>query len=144
MKRTLLTETGLFAEQDFAIRTFSPSGMYFMGKEGVGTPYYEPDPQTDSVEARAKAAGVDPLEMIYDALVEGETFWHPITGYAPMDGGSLSMTRDFLLHPNTVIGLGDGGAHLNFLQESGTPTFMLTHWARDRKAGPQFPLEEKL
>merc|ERR1719409_2474470 len=52
------------------------------------------------------------------------------------------MYTDMIHHPNTVIGLGDGGAHLNLLQEAGCPTYMLTHWARDHTKGPKMPLEE--
>ena len=39
-------------------------------------------------------------------------------------------------HPNVKIGLGDGGAHLGIFQEASGPTFMLSHFARDRTMGP--------
>ena len=40
-----------------------------------------------------------------------------------------------LRHPGTVLGLGDGGAHCGVLCDASLPTFMLTHWARDRSRG---------
>ena len=41
---------------------------------------------------------------------------------------------EMLHHPGTVLGLGDGGAHCGVLCDASLPTFMLTHWARDRDA----------
>jgi N-acyl-D-aspartate/D-glutamate deacylase len=39
-----------------------------------------------------------------------------------------------------VIGLGDGGAHMGSICDASYPTFMLTHWVRDRKRGPRLAL----
>ncbi len=47
-----------------------------------------------------------------------------------------------LNHPGTVLGLGDGGAHCGVLCDASLPTFMLTHWARDRERGERIPLEQ--
>ena len=44
------------------------------------------------------------------------------------------------MHPTSAWGLGDGGAHCGTTCDASTPTFMLTHWARDR-AHDQLPLE---
>jgi N-acyl-D-aspartate/D-glutamate deacylase len=43
--------------------------------------------------------------------------------------------------PNTVLGLGDGGAHLGTICDASFSTHMLTHWTRDRRRGPRVPLE---
>jgi N-acyl-D-aspartate/D-glutamate deacylase len=40
-----------------------------------------------------------------------------------------------------LLGLSDGGAHCTSIVDSGVPTFMLTHWTRDRARGPKLPLE---
>jgi N-acyl-D-amino-acid deacylase len=53
----------------------------------------------------------------------------------------LSMTYEVLRHPHTRMGLSDAGAHCGAICDGGTPTFMLTHWARDRRRGPTLPLE---
>jgi N-acyl-D-aspartate/D-glutamate deacylase len=45
---------------------------------------------------------------------------------------NLDVTLEMLRHQNTVLGLGDGGAHLGYLCDASLPTFMLTHWVRDR------------
>jgi N-acyl-D-amino-acid deacylase len=64
--------------------------------------------------------------------------------YAPFFNysyGDLSMTYEATLHPRTRLGLSDAGAHCGAICDGGTPTFMLTHWARDRRRGPTIPLE---
>jgi N-acyl-D-aspartate/D-glutamate deacylase len=39
------------------------------------------------------------------------------------------------------LGLGDGGAHCGQIVDAGLPSYMLSHWARDRKRGPGMTLE---
>jgi N-acyl-D-aspartate/D-glutamate deacylase len=55
--------------------------------------------------------------------------------------GNHDAIREMLLHPAGVSGLSDGGAHCFLICDASIPTFMLTHWARDRYRGPQLPLE---
>jgi N-acyl-D-aspartate/D-glutamate deacylase len=97
-------------------------------------PDYEPSP-SDSVAARAAAAGVDPVEFLYDLLLsdEGRAFVYvPFLNYA---GGNLDPVREMLDHPNTVPGLSDGGAHVGMICDGSFPTTLLTHWGRDRSRG---------
>jgi N-acyl-D-aspartate/D-glutamate deacylase len=44
-------------------------------------------------------------------------------------------------HPHTVLGLGDGGAHVGMICDGSFPTSMLTHWTRDRTRGDKLPIE---
>ena len=46
-----------------------------------------------------------------------------------------------LLHPDTITGLSDAGAHVSFICDCSMPTFHLTHWVRDRSRGERLPLE---
>ena len=46
-----------------------------------------------------------------------------------------------LLHPRAARGLADGGAHCGVICDASMPTFMLTHWTRDRTRGETLPLE---
>ncbi len=55
--------------------------------------------------------------------------------------GDLSFTYEAHQHPGTRMGLADAGAHCGVICDGGTPTFMLTHWTRDRTRGPKLPLE---
>ena len=44
--------------------------------------------------------------------------------------------REMILHPDAApSGSSDGGAHCGAICDASIPTFMLTHWARDRTGG---------
>ncbi len=104
---------------------------------------YEPDPST-SLGAKAKALGVHPDELVYDALIadEGRAFlFFPMHNYVE---GSLENVRAMLANPNTLSGLSDGGAHVGAICDVSLPTFMLTYWCRDRTRGPRFGLAETI
>jgi N-acyl-D-aspartate/D-glutamate deacylase len=104
-------------------------------------PDYEPDPST-SIAAVAAREGRDPLEVTYDLMLRRgghELLYLPLLGY--VDGG-LDDIGEMLRHPGTVLGLGDGGAHCGVLCDASLPTFMLTHWARDRSRGDTLPVEQ--
>jgi N-acyl-D-amino-acid deacylase len=101
---------------------------------------YEPAGDT-SVAARAARAGVAPMELVLDQLMSDDgngMLYAPFFNYAY---GDLSMTYEATQHPHTRMGLSDAGAHCGAICDGGTPTFMLTHWARDRRRGPTLPLE---
>ena len=103
-------------------------------------PNYEPD-RSGSVAGLAEAAGVTPMEMMYDLLIRDggtELFYQPLGGYFTYN---FDFFRKNMQHPNVLFGLSDGGAHCGVIADAGMPTFILTHWARDRTKGEQFPLE---
>ena len=101
---------------------------------------YEPS-LDQSVWAKALAAGVDPVEYMYDLLlVDGGTAFYAVLG-SNFAGGNLDVCRDMLLDPDTVTGLGDAGAHVLMISDCSASTFHLTHWARDRTAGERLPVE---
>lgn len=102
---------------------------------------YEP-PAEESLAHRASVTGVEPVEEYYDRLLDRDgnaLLMMPLLGYADGTGDAL---YEMLSHPAAVLGLADGGAHANFICDASTPTWMLTHWARDRFRGPKIPLEE--
>ena len=100
------------------------------------------EPTTDaSIAARAAAQGVPPMQLVVDQLTADDgngMIYAPFFNYGY---GDLSMTYEATLHPRTRLGLSDAGAHCGAICDGGTPTFMLTHWARDRRRGPTLPLE---
>ncbi len=103
-------------------------------------PNYEPD-REGSVGGMAEAAGVTPMEMMYDLLIRDggrELFYQPLGGYFTYN---FDFFRKNMQHPNVLFGLSDGGAHCGVIADAGMPTFILTHWARDRVKGEKFPLE---
>jgi N-acyl-D-aspartate/D-glutamate deacylase len=103
-------------------------------------PDYEPTPER-TVAAIAQARGEDPLATLYDLMLEsnaGAMLMLPFFNYAE---GNHDAIREMLTHPAGVVGLSDGGAHCGLICDASYPTFLLTHWARDRKRGPGLPLE---
>ena len=107
----------------------------------LGTPLdYEPDPAT-SAAAIAARSGKQPNEIAYDWMLEDEgraIIYFPVFNYSYE---KLSHTHELLQHPRTMLSLGDGGAHCGFICDASLPTFMLTHWTRDRSRGEKLPLE---
>lgn len=107
----------------------------------VTTPInYEPDP-ANSIAAIAAREGRDPRAVALDALLADGgrgAILHQMIGYRT---GNLEPQREMLSSPHTVIGGGDGGAHVAVICDAGVPTFMLTYWVRDRACGERIPLE---
>lgn len=101
---------------------------------------YEPTPDT-SVAAVAAARGIPPMQLVLDHLSAHEgsgMLYAPFFNYAY---GDLSFTYEVTRHPRTRMGLSDAGAHCGAICDGGMPTFMLTHWTRDRRRGPRLALE---
>ena len=97
-------------------------------------PDYEPPPEM-AVNALAQQRGQSPAETAYDMLLgdSGRAFlFAPFANYAH---GHLDACHDMLAHPHTVPGLGDGGAHVSVISDGSFPTYLLSHWGRDRARG---------
>ena len=102
-------------------------------------PDYEPGPE-DSIAGRAARDGCAPAELAYDLLIEGDgkgMLYMPVTNFA---GGNLDVVRDMIDAPNSLIGLGDGGAHVGVMCDATSTSYLLTHWTRDRGRGALFPV----
>jgi N-acyl-D-amino-acid deacylase len=97
---------------------------------------YEPEPSL-SLLARAQAVGTTPQALAWDALKNGNMLYRPLFHYAD---DSLDPLHELHQHPQTRMGLSDAGAHCGAICDGGNPTFMLTHWARDRRRGPTLSL----
>ncbi|RYG04538.1 MAG: D-aminoacylase, partial [Caulobacteraceae bacterium] len=102
---------------------------------------YEPRAE-DSIAALAAATGRQPDAIVYDMLMEkdGEGYIYlPLLNYAEFNFDHI---HEMMNHPNTVLSLSDGGAHCGVICDASFPTYMLTHWARDRARGPRLSLEK--
>jgi N-acyl-D-amino-acid deacylase len=102
-------------------------------------PDYEPGPEK-SVAAIAQREGRAPEEVAYDYMLEdGQYLYFPVVNYVTGDHGPI---LEMLNDPACLLGLSDGGAHCTSIVDAGVPTYMLTHWGRDRSRGPRLPLEK--
>jgi N-acyl-D-amino-acid deacylase len=122
-------------------------GMYALVQHSTDRIYplgfpldYEPTPD-QTVAAIAARRGANPLAVMYDLMLEcdaGAMLMLPFYNYAE---GNHDAIYEMLSHPAAVSGLSDGGAHCGMICDASYPTFLLSHWARDRHRGPKFSLE---
>ena len=136
LRRRILTDAREFDKDPIISGLMSPARCYLLGDP----PNYEPS-AADSVAGIAAARGGEVWEAFLDLLLQDggrELLNSPILNYSD---GNLDVTREMLLSPITVFGLGDGGAHSGQTCDASTTTFMLTYWARDRSDG-RLPVEE--
>ncbi|CAJ1506049.1 amidohydrolase family protein [[Mycobacterium] kokjensenii] len=132
----LPVDTSLQFDGMFALVQHSLHRIYDLGDP----PDYEPTPDR-SVAAIAEQRGEDPLSTLYDLMLAadaGAMLMLPFFNYAD---GNHDAIREMLTHPAGVLGLSDGGAHCGLICDASYPTFLLTHWARDRHRGDKLPLE---
>ena len=109
--------------------------MFLMGDE----PDYEQTPDR-TIAAMAAAQGTSPEALALDHMLSNEgrgMLYLPFLNYAD---GSLDPSFEMLIHPDTVPGLSDGGAHVGMICDGSFPTSNLTHWTRDRTRGPKLSL----
>ncbi|CCD92486.1 putative N-acyl-D-amino-acid deacylase family protein (D-aminoacylase) [Bradyrhizobium sp. ORS 375] len=109
--------------------------MYLLGDP----PDYEQPPE-QSLGAQARARGCRPEELAYDAMLTDQgrgMLYVPFLNYSD---GNLDATFEMLRDPRSVPGLSDGGAHCGIICDASFPTYLLTHWTRDRKRGDRLSI----
>jgi len=135
LKARLLGEEPSYRNPQMLAFMRSVANMFVLGDP----PDYTP-PADQRLDARAAKLGITPLELAYDLLVSGDgrtILFHPGANYTDCsDANMASMLR----HPDTVIALGDGGAHYGLICDASYTTHALTYWMRDRRGGERLPL----
>jgi N-acyl-D-aspartate/D-glutamate deacylase len=109
--------------------------MYVLDNE----PNYEPAPST-SIAALAANRNIHPLELCLEILTDGDgknMIYYTFLNYGE---GTLEPAKEMMEHPDTILGLGDGGAHCGSICDGSFTTHMLTHWVRDRSRGEKLSL----
>ncbi|HTC99799.1 MAG TPA: amidohydrolase family protein [Bradyrhizobium sp.] len=109
--------------------------MYLLGDP----PDYEQPPE-NTLGARARREGRQPEELAYDAMLTDDgrgMLYVPFLNYTD---GNLDATREMLQDPRSVPGLSDGGAHCGIICDASFPTYLLTHWTRDRSRGEKLSI----
>jgi len=143
VKAAILSEADLPSDDRIQFDGLGPrlamilDNIYVMGDEVD----YEPTREM-TVAAVAAAAGRDPLEMAYDLLNGNDgnaCLMFPTLNYVH---GNHDVIHEMLTHPAAINGLSDGGAHVRMICDASIPTYLLTHWARDRVRGPRISVEE--
>ena len=104
---------------------------------------YEPQ-VADRIDRLAAAAGKSVEEFSYDLLIANggkSIFYQPGANYRD---GNLKAVREMLEHPDTVVGLADGGAHYGMICDASFPTYYLARWARDAEAAQRIALPKAI
>lgn len=115
------------------------SNYDYMFQLGALPNYEQPKEKTLAEMARAK--GCSPQELAYDILLQHEGKAMLYTTFLNYADYSLEPSLEMMRHPNTVLGLADGGAHVGMICDGSFPTSMLTHWTRDRVRGERLSIE---
>lgn len=126
-----LREPGIRAqliEQGAGLSVDPYRGMYLMPADAPASYSYTDD---DSIARIASARGVTPIEAYIDAMVDSDG--RSIVNWPVMnqDEGAV---EEMLTSPVTLIGLADAGAHATQIMDASQPTYILSHWVRDRQA----------
>jgi N-acyl-D-aspartate/D-glutamate deacylase len=126
----LLAESDARQSHPLARRVMAFEQIFPLGNP----PNYEP-PKETALTAIAAREGRLAQEVAYDMLLEddGRAFlFMPFANYANYN---LDVCGEMIAHPDCVMGLGDGGAHVGIISDGSYPTYLLTHWGRDRAYG---------
>jgi N-acyl-D-aspartate/D-glutamate deacylase len=111
--------------------------VYLLGNP----PDYEQDP-SQALGPQARRQGRNPAEVAYEAMLENGGKGMLYVAFINYAHGNLDSVREMLNHPSAMPGLSDGGAHCGIICDASFPTFLLTHWTRDRKRGEKLSIEK--
>jgi len=124
LRDALLRELPLSGTTPLGMRLVEFTNIFRFGNP----PEYDPGPEK-SIAAIAAREGREPGAVAYDLMMADDghgMLYSPFANYA---GRSLEACGDMIAHPDTVIGLGDGGAHVGLVCDASFQTFVLSHWA---------------
>ncbi len=133
-RRKILAEVELPSTLPIAAFTRQFHLYYAMGT----VPDYAPAPEARLDEV-ARRRGVRPAEVAYDILLADDghgIIYFPARNYTDYN---LDSVFEMLQREDTVLGLGDGGAHVGSICDASMPTFLLSYWTRDR-VGPKLSI----
>ncbi len=132
----------ILSEESFVMGDFETFVTTTFDKMFVIDDAFDYEPAADrSLASLAKVRGCTPEELAFDCLNASDgqgMLYFPLFNYSD---GDLDVLHDLHAHPNTLMGLSDAGAHCGAICDGGMPTFMLSHWTRDRRRGSKLPLE---
>ncbi|MBR0950219.1 N-acyl-D-amino-acid deacylase family protein [Bradyrhizobium canariense] len=134
VRKAILSETATATDDPLFFRP-NYDKMFLLGDP----PDYE-QPPANALGPQARKQGRQPEELAYEAMLSDGgrgMLYVPFLNYAD---GNLDATREMLIDPQSVPGLSDGGAHCGIICDASFPTYLLTHWTRDRKRGEKLTI----
>src|SRR6267154_5824353 len=132
--KAILSETATATDDPLFFRP-NYDKMFLLGDP----PDYE-QPLENALGPQARQQGRQPEELAYEAMLANEgrgMLYVPFLNYAD---GNLYAVREMLSDPHSVPGLSDGGAHCGIICDASFPTYLLTHWTRDRSRGEKLSI----
>ncbi|MCG2638986.1 MULTISPECIES: N-acyl-D-amino-acid deacylase family protein [Bradyrhizobium] len=134
VRKAILSESATATDDPLFFRP-NYDKMFLLGDP----PDYEQPPE-NALGPQARKQDRQPEELAYDAMLSDEgrgMLYVPFLNYSD---GNLDATREMLIDPQSVPGLSDGGAHCGIICDASFPTYLLTHWTRDRKRGEKLSI----
>jgi N-acyl-D-amino-acid deacylase len=86
--------------------------------------------ETRTIGEIAAERNADPLDTFFDVALEDDL--NTLFAYERANNDRQQIA-DMLRDPRTMIGLSDGGAHVDMLYEAGYPSYLLSHWVREKQ-----------
>ena len=136
VRSAILAEMALPLDPKFPVFSRDIHLCYAMG----AVPVYSPD-EADRFDNVAARRGCSVYEVAYDALIADEgkgILYFPARNFTYYN---LDVVHDMLTREETILGLGDGGAHVGAICDGSMQTFLLAYWTRDR-AGEKLSIPE--
>jgi N-acyl-D-aspartate/D-glutamate deacylase len=113
------------------------AGLAFLGRFDdmyvLGDPVDYALDSRRSLGAAARAAGVAPVDYVYDTLLAGEGRQLIYSPFFNFSHGNLGAVREMITSPAALFGLSDAGAHCGTICDASMTTSYLSMWARDRR-----------
>lgn len=116
---------------DLMIADFESIAEKLFKLDYTGVVDYEQTSET-SIAGLARRDGVSIWEKAYDLAVQDDgkaMIYYPVYNYTHMNYDNV---LTMMSHPKALPGLSDGGAHVGTICDASFPTYLLSHWTRDR------------
>ena len=136
------TRAALVAEYERPLDPVHPAMIrliaraYAMGEN----PVYDPG-EADRFDHLAAQRGCSVAEIALDTMLADEgrgIIYFPARNYTYYN---FDVVEQMLGREDTILGLGDGGAHVGAICDGSMQTYILSYWARDR-VGKKLPIEQ--
>ncbi|HXJ36154.1 MAG TPA: amidohydrolase family protein [Candidatus Eisenbacteria bacterium] len=107
------------------------AGVFAFSWERMVVSYYPPEPSLEErgMEVVARERGTDPVDLMLDLALASDLAARFRMSVVNFDEDEVA---ELLVHPNTMIGLSDAGAHASQLCDACFSTHLLGHWVREK------------